>query len=102
MPSEELLKKKRHLKALEEFIEGPAYVGFVAGIEEEIKQLEAIILDSFPMDLDDVFKQCGVRGQVEALGSMLGRFVDAADELRDRISDMEDEETLGAERSRSK
>jgi hypothetical protein len=54
------------------------------------------------MDLDDVFKQCGVRGQVEALGSMLSRFVDAADELRDRISDMEDEETIGAERSRSK
>ena len=48
MPSEELLKKKKHLKALEEFVAGPAYNGFIIGVEEEIKQLEYVVLDTTP------------------------------------------------------
>ena len=92
MPSEELLKKKKHLGSLEEFLAGPAYAGFILGVEEEIRQMESIILDNFPMDVSDVFEQCGVRGQKTCLESMLDRFNNAAEELRDRISDLEDEE----------
>jgi hypothetical protein len=95
MPSEELLKKKKHLKSLEDFLESPAYNGFIIGIEEEIKQMNAVILENFPMDVSDVFEQCSVRGQKECLESMRHRFKNAADELRDMISDMEDEEITG-------
>lgn len=102
MPSEELIKKKKHLKSLEEFLDGPAYSGFVIAIEEEVRQIESIILDNFPVDVSDMLEQCSLRGQKMCLESMLSRFVNAAEELRDRISEMEDEETHGAERSRSK
>ena len=95
MPSEELLKKKKHLKSLEDFLGGPAYAGFLAGIEEEIRQLECIILDTFPVDMEQILKECGLRGQIECLSTMLDRFPSAAEELRDRISDLEDEEHKG-------
>jgi hypothetical protein len=95
MPSEELLKKKTHLKALEEFIAGPAYNGFLVGIEEEIRQLELMVLDTYPADLGGVFKQCGIRGQIECLASMLDRFINAMEELKDKIADLEDEEGGG-------
>lgn len=91
MPSEELLKKKKHLKALEEFVAGPAYNGFVEGVEEEIRQLEYVVLNTYPADLDGVFKECGLRGQIECLNSMLDRFPNAVEELRDRIEDLENE-----------
>jgi hypothetical protein len=94
MPSEELLKKKKHLSALEEFLGGPAYAGFIVGIREEIRQLEFVILDSFPTDLEVVLRQCGIRGQKECLESMLDRFQNAAEELKDIISELEDSESV--------
>lgn len=95
MPSEELLKKKTHLKSLEDFLASSAYTGFTVAIEEEIRQLEYVILDTFPTDLEGLFKQCGFRGQVECLATMLERFPLAAEELRDRISELEDTEQKG-------
>ena len=46
--------------------------------------------------LEDVFKQCGIRGQIDCLASMLDRFVTAVEELRDRIAELEDEEEKGS------
>jgi hypothetical protein len=95
VPTEDLLKKKRHLKALEDFIASPAHEGFIIGIEEEIRQLEGLLLDMPLTDLETVFRQCGIKGQRECLYTMLDRFTGALEELKDRIAEMEDSEMKG-------
>lgn len=94
MASEELMKKRKHLEALEDFMSGPAYGGFVVAREVEIEELKSSILLFDIVDLKSVFKQCQERGEMECLSNMLDVFPRALEELRDRISELEDEETL--------
>jgi hypothetical protein len=94
MASEELIKKRQHLKALESFVEGPGYVGFIAYINEEIRQLNERILDECPTDVETVFAQLGDRGERRCFEAMLTVFENGIEELRDRISELEDEEAL--------
>jgi|SRR5580765_486278 hypothetical protein len=94
MASEELIKKRQHLKALEDFIGGPGYVGFIAYINEEIRQLNERILIECPTDIETVFAQLGDRGERRCFEAMLTVFENGVEELKDRISELEDEETL--------
>lgn len=94
MASEELIRKRKHLKALEDFVDGPGYVGFKAYIEEEIRQLDERILEECPTDVETVFAQLGDRGERRCYEAMLTVFQNGIEELKDRISELEDEEAL--------
>ena len=76
---------------------GPAYVGFIAAREMEIEELKGSILIFDIVDLKSVFQQCQERGEMECLCTMLDVFPRALEELRDRISELEDEEALTKE-----
>lgn len=94
MASEELIKKRNHLKALEDFVGGPGYVGFLAYIREEIRQLDERILEECPTDVETVFAQLGDRGERRCYEAMLTVFESGIEELKDRVSELEDAETL--------
>src|SRR5258705_10229826 len=93
MASEELIRLKEHLVSLEVFIDSPAHVGFLAARQEEIRQIEDTLRDVDRVDRGDEIEQYKFRGERRCLKSMVTVFSDAAEELRDRISDLEDEET---------
>jgi hypothetical protein len=94
MASEELIRKRKHLKALEDFLNSPAYVGFIVAREAEIEDLKGSILLFDIVDFKSIFAQCNARGELECLYTMLEVFPKAMEELKDRISELEDEETL--------
>ena len=87
MASEELIRKRKYLKALEDFLGSPAYSGFIAAREAEIEDLKGSILLFDIVDFKSIFAQCNARGELEV-------FPKAMEELKDRISELEDEETL--------
>lgn len=92
MASEELIRLKEHLVSLEAFIDSPAHVGFLAARQEEIREIDYTLLEVDPVDHEDEIEHYKWRGERRCLKSMLTVFSDAAEALRDRISDLEDEE----------
>jgi len=92
--TEELMKLRKHRDALEAFIKGPAHAGFVAARQEELRLVERTILDIDPLRHEDEVEQYKLRGEKRLLEGLLDVFPDALEELRDRISDLEDEENV--------
>jgi predicted nuclease with TOPRIM domain len=92
MPSEELVNAKAHLQALDAFLGSRAYVGFTEARREELKQVQDSILNVDPIDRQDEIEHFKLRGEMRVLEEMLTTFEGAAEELRDRIADLEEEE----------
>jgi hypothetical protein len=90
--TEELIKLKAHEKALETFLDSPAHTGFVAARQEELRLVKDTILELDPVRREDEIEQYKLRGEMRVLEGLVGCFPDALEELRDRISDLEDEE----------
>jgi chromosome segregation ATPase len=90
--TEELIRLKKHLESLEAFLSRPAHKGFVAAREAEIAQIEEALLDNDPVNHVDEIEHYKFRGERRCLKSMLTVFSDAMEELKDRISELEDEE----------
>jgi chromosome segregation ATPase len=93
MPSEELIRLKAHLGSLEAFLHSPAHTGFVAARQEEIRVIEETLLDIDPVNHETEIEHFKFRGERRCLKSMITVFADAMEELKDRIADLEDEET---------
>lgn len=85
--TERYLKLKKHLEALETFIASPAYVGYLAAREREIKNLEAALLDCEPLDRAGEIESYKQRGERRCLQQMLLIFEDARADLKDEIED---------------
>ena len=90
--TEELMKLRKHRDALEAFIKGPAHAGFVAARQEELRLVERTILDIDPLRHEDEVEQYKLRGEKRLLEQLIDVFPEALEELRDRISDLEDED----------
>ena len=95
MPSEELINAKANLAALEAFLGSRAYVGFVEARKEELRQVRETILSVDPVDRTDEIEHFKLRGEMRVLEDMLTVFESAAEELKDRIEDLEQEEGSG-------
>jgi hypothetical protein len=94
MPSEELLNAKEHLKSLEAFIDSRAHVGILSARNEQLRQVNEMILFLDPITREHEIEQFKLRGEKRRLEMLLTEFIDAVEELRDRISDLEDEEMV--------
>lgn len=93
--TEELLRLKAHEKALVAFLDGPAHAGFVAARNEELRLVKETILALDPVKREEEIEHYKLRGEMRVLEGLLECFPDALEELRDRISDLEDESLTG-------
>jgi hypothetical protein len=92
MPGEELINAKAHLQALEAFLESRAHTGYVEARKEELKQVQDSILSVDPVDRTDEIEHFKLRGEMRVLEELITTFEVAAEGLRDRIADLEEEE----------
>ena len=90
--TEELMKLRKHRDALEAFIAGPAHAGYVSARQEELRLVERTILDIDPVRREDEIEQCKLRGEKRCLEGLIEVFLDALEELKDRIDDLESED----------
>jgi hypothetical protein len=89
--SGDILKLKAHEKALVEFIEGPAHAGYVEARKRELLDVREAILGMDPVRREDEIEQYKLRGEMRVLENLIENFPNALEDLRERISDLEDE-----------
>jgi hypothetical protein len=94
--SQDLEDKRRHLKALEEFIKSPAHEGYLAAVEREIEDTKDAILAVTPDSLRDFVEELQLRGELRCLESRLTMFGEARVALSDRIDEMVEAEITDA------
>jgi hypothetical protein len=87
----DVMRLKAHEKALEEFIEGPAHAGYVEARTRELEMVREAILDLDPVERADEIELYKLRGEMRLLEQLVNNFPIALEDLRDRISDLEDE-----------
>ena len=95
MTSDELVHCKEHLASLEAFMGSRAYTGFLAARDAELRSINETILTVDPVERADEIEHWKLRGEKRCLEHMIVAFEDGADELRDRIAEIEESE-MGA------
>jgi hypothetical protein len=96
--SPELMRLRAHEKALVAFVNGPAHAGFVEARKLELGMVKQAILDLDPTERKDEIEQYKLRGEMRVLENLVDSFPWALEELRNRISDLEDEEASRRDR----
>lgn len=91
MTTGDIMRLKAHEKALVEFIEGPAHAGYVEARKRELFDVREAILGLDPIDRKDEIEQYKLRGEMRVLENLVDNFPNALEDLRERISDLEDE-----------
>jgi crotonobetainyl-CoA:carnitine CoA-transferase CaiB-like acyl-CoA transferase len=94
--SAEVEQKKKHLAALETFLQSPAHVGYVAAIKREIQETKDAIVAIVPDNQKDFVELCQQKGALRLLESELTRFEDARVSLGSRIDAMVEAELENA------
>jgi hypothetical protein len=87
----DIMRLKAHEKALEEFIGGPAHAGYVEARTRELEMVREAILDLDPVERADEIEGYKLRGEMRLLEHLVNNFPTALEDLKDRISDLEDE-----------
>ena len=88
----ELVKMKTHEKALEEFIGGPVHARYVEARKKELYNVCQAILDIDPVDRNGEIEEYKLRGEKRVLEELVHSFTTILEDLKDQISDLEDEE----------
>jgi hypothetical protein len=88
----ELIKMKAHEKALEEFIEGPIHARYVEARRKELFNVCQAILDIDPVGRSEEVEEYKLRGEKRVLEELVNSFPAILEDLKDQISDLEDEE----------
>jgi hypothetical protein len=98
--SEELTRKQEHLASLEDFLQSPAFLGFKAGVQEDIKLAKESIVSIDPVRLEDFVEECKLRGELRVLEQLENVFEVARETLKSRIDEMVEEELENATNTR--
>lgn len=88
----ELVKMKAHEKALEEFIEGPVHARYVEARRKELFNVCQAILDLDPVSRNEEVEEYKLRGEKRVLEELVNSFHTILEDLKDQISELEDEE----------
>ena len=86
--SQSVEEKKKHLEALEKFIESPAHAGFVTARNRDIEMLKEAILTVEPIDRESEIEGFKLRGELRYAEQMVETFEDARVSLKERIDEM--------------
>lgn len=96
------LRLQQHLKAVEVFIAGIGYKGYVEGIELEIKQTEQAIILNEPIDRASEIEGYKMRGDLRTLEQKKTLFEDVRVTLKQRIEEMLERENQNAAKKETK
>ena len=88
----ELVKMKMHEKALEEFIGGPVHARYMEARKKELFNVCQAILDIDPVGRSDEVEEYKLRGEKRVLEELVNSFYTILEDLKDQISELEDEE----------
>jgi hypothetical protein len=98
MASEELIYLRDHLASLEAFRKSKGHDAWVASRKEDLREIEAEILDLDPIDRAGEIEQFKLRGEkryMEVRGGLVGYFDMAIERVKDAIAELEDREAGG-------
>ena len=85
---EDRIQAQKHLRALEAFMEGVAYAGYVAAKKAEVAILDQQILDGDVNDIGSLLKLLDLKGQRKMNVEAVTTFEDARNTLKKRVDDM--------------
>jgi hypothetical protein len=88
----ELIRMKTHERALEEFIGGPVHARYVEARKKELMAVCQAILDVDPVGRAEEIEEYKLRGEKRVLEELVNSFTTILEDLKDQISDLEDEE----------
>jgi hypothetical protein len=98
--SEELNRKQEHLASLEDFLQSPAFLGFKAGVKEDIQLTKDSIVSIDPARFEDFVEECKLRGELRVLEQLENVFEEARVTLKSRIDAMVEAELENATNTR--
>lgn len=90
--SPDVERMTKHLHALQDFMDGPAYVGFVAARKDEIVAVKNRILTFRPDSEVNIALQNQAHGELDCLDEMVETFENAVIALKARISETTERE----------
>lgn len=85
---DELDSKKKHLVALEAFVDSAAHKGFIAAREYDIRTIKDAILMVDPVDRSDEIEGFKLRGELRYAEQMVKTFEDALVNLKVRVDEL--------------
>lgn len=94
--SAELEERKKHLAALEAFLQSPAYTGYLSAVNAEIDASKNTIVTIPPSNPDNIATLLMEHGELRCLEADLTRFEDARVSLGKLIDEMVEQELKNA------
>lgn len=96
----EVEAKRKHLAAIDAFIESPAYTGYLAARKLELRENEEAQVAIVPDSLSNLVELIQLKGEHRYIESTLTMFEDARVSLNDRIDEMVETELSNATETR--
>ena len=94
--SQEVEAKRKHLAAIDAFIESPAYTGYLAARKQELRDNEDAQVAIVPDSLSNIIELIQLKGEHRYLESTITMFEDARVSLGRRIDEMVEAELQNA------